>query len=534
MNAAPLLALVLGAGLGLASAQDDVQGTTAGSATPSDLSSAMQETLRRDPAVAASLAARILQSPIGERISQANDSAQRLADIRKWVDANPDAAARLAVGLAQDDQAGNHDFQETLLRNTDHSFQIDAARVRDSTYGHLRKNGLDSKLMRSDGEMSEEERREIIKTMFEGQGGMSNQIVTEAKDGQHPGGAAGTPGAAGLSAGYYDRLSRLNLRGYSPQLMAIQSALNQRSAPGAPKLLETGKLDYETLSYPAYGMRYDLRNLETRLRLQENFELARLAGLGGTYRPEQLLDPQVEALLKQKAAGAKVSPHFSARRLALERAAAALHGFEAAAQGARDPKGITRGLLMALGDKQKEAARWIRVASLEEEIQRIESKAGFLSPELKEFIAGCPVPETGRSAYLRRGEGYEKALLKMQANAEGSIRKLEADDWQTTVAAVETALDENAVLGKDLDRNIHDFVITPYRLRSLYAPQPRWRGLLDSAVESYLPASSWGRRIREQSRQRETLKDVFAKIATGDLDAAHTILSSAEPAPNQK
>ncbi|MCX5797831.1 MAG: hypothetical protein NTY77_20265 [Elusimicrobia bacterium] len=529
-----VLPWLLVAVLGLARADDEVAGTASDSATQSDVSRAMQETLRRDPAVAASLAARILRSSIADRISTSADPAQRLGEIRKWVDANPDAAAHLAVGLAQDDQEGAHRFEQTVLRNTDRSFQIDAARVRDSTYGQLKKSSLDSKLMRADGAMSEEEKREILKTMFEGQGGMSNQIITEAKDDKRPGGAAGAPGAAGLAAGYYDRLSRLNLRGYSPQLMAIQSALNQRRAPGAPKLLETGKLDYETLSYPAYGMRYDLRNLETRLRLQENLELARLAGLEGRYRPEQLLDPQVEALLKQKTSALKTSPRFAARRIALERAAAALRDFEAAALRARDPNGITRGLLADLGSKQKEAARWITVASLEEELQRIESEAGFLSPELKALIAGCPVAEASRGAYQRRGEGFEQALLKMKANAEDSIRRLEADDWQATVAAVEAALAENAVLRKDLSRNIRDFVKTPFQLRSLYAPQPRWRGLLEGALERYLPGTSWGRRLRERSRQRATLADVFAKIATGDLEAAHTILASTEPGPVRK
>jgi len=316
--------------------------------------------------------------------------------------------------------------------------------------------------------------------------------------------------------------------------MALQSALNLRSVPGAPKLLETGKLDYETLSYPAYGMRYDLRGLEARLRLQENYELARLAGLEGKYRPEQLLDPQVEALLKRKTAGAKTSPRFAARRRAQERAAAALREFEAAALRARDPQGITRGLLATLGAKQKEAARWITVASLEEELQRIESESGFLSPELKELIAGCPVAEASRGAYLRRGEGFEKALLKMKANSEDCIRKLDAPDWGAAVPAVEAALAENAVLRKDLSRDIRDFVNTPYRLRALYAPQPRWRELLESAVASYLPGTGWGRRLREQSRQRETLKDVFAKIATGDLEAAHAILASAGPGPAQQ
>ncbi len=517
-----LLVLVLSATLGLAGAQDDIAGTAAKPGSQSDVSRAMQETLRRDPAVADSLAARILQSDIAERISRAADTPQRLADIHEWINANPDAAAHLAIGLAQDDQESSHRFEETVLRNTDRNFKIDAAHVRDSIYGRLKKNSLDSKLTRADGEMTEEEHREILKTMFEGQGSMSNQIIIEAKDDQRPGGA-------GLSAGYYDRLSRLNLRGYSPQLMAIQNSLNQRRVPGAPKLLETGKLDYETLSYPAYGMRYDLRNLETRLRFQTNYELARLAGLEGKYRPEQLLDPQVKALLKQKTAAAKISPHFAARRLALERAAAALREFQATVLRAQDPNGITRELLASLGAQQKEAARWITVASLEEELQRVGSEAGFLSPELKELIAGCPVLPEIRAAYLRRGEGFEKALLKMQANSETSIRRLKADDWQAAVAAVEAALADNATLRKDLARNIRDFVNTPYHLRSLYSPQPRWRELLESAVERYLPGTRWGRRLSAQARQREILKDVFAKIATGDLDAAHAILASAEP-----
>ncbi|MDD5627670.1 MAG: hypothetical protein PHU21_01305 [Elusimicrobia bacterium] len=521
-----LLPWLLGAVLGLAGAQDDVAGSAAEGKTPSELSRAMQETLRRDPSVAASLAARILRSDIGERISTAADPGQRLAEIRKWVVDNPEAAAHLAVGLSQDDQEGQRRFEAAVLRNADRSFKIDSARVRDSTYGHLRKSSFDSKLMSQDGAMTDEEKREIIKTMFEGEGGMSNQIVTEAEKDKSAG-AAG-PGAAGLAAGYYDRLSRLNLKGYSPQLMAIQSALNQRRAPGAPKLLETGKLDYETLSYPAYGMRYDLGNLEKRLRLQQNLELARLAGLGGKYRPEQLLDPAVEALLKQKAASAQLPPRFAARRLALERAAAALRAFEAAALRAKDPNGISRGLLAELGAKQKEAARWITVASLEEELQRLSAEAGFLSPELKDLVAGCPFDEGSRSAYLRRGESFEKALLRMKANAEDSLRRLQAEDWQAQVAPVEAALKENAVLRKDLSRNIRDFVNTPFRLRSLYAPQPRWRGLLEGAVESYLPGTSWGRRLRERSRQRATLKDVFAKIASGDLEAAHTILASTE------
>jgi hypothetical protein len=230
--------------LGLCAAEDEVAGTAADT-SQSDLARAFLESLQRDPSMAGSLAARINESRIAGRISGSSDPQQRLADLRKWVGENPDAAANLAVGLAQDDQEGSHRFEEAVLRNTSRSFQIDHAHVRDSTYGRLKKSSLDSKLMRTDEAMSEEEKREILKTMFEGQGGMSNQIVTEA---QGTKGAEGAAGAAGLAAGYYDRLSQFNLRGYSPQLMAMQSSLNQRRVPGSPKLLETGKLDYETLS----------------------------------------------------------------------------------------------------------------------------------------------------------------------------------------------------------------------------------------------------------------------------------------------
>jgi hypothetical protein len=530
MTPAPALLLLL---LGLAAAQDDIAGTAAETGR-SELARAFMESLQHDPSVADSLAARISESRIAGRISGASDPQQRLADIRKWVGENPDAAAHLAVGLAADDQEGSRRFEETVLRNTERSFQIDAARVRESTYGRLKKSSLDSKLMRADEAMAEEEKQEIIKTMFEGQGGMSGRIITEAPGARGGDGAAGGPGAAGLAAGYYDRLSGLNLKGYSPQLMAIQSSLNARRVPGTPKLLETGKFDYQTLSYPAHGMRYDLRNLEARLRYQKNAELARLAGLAGKYQPQELLDPSVEAELLKSAASAKLDPGFSRRIAALERAAAALRDFEAAALQAKEPGGITRGLLVSLGSKQKEAARWITLASLEEELQRLENESGFLSAELKEIIAACPVPEGTRAAYLRRGEGFENALLKMRSNARDAARRLESDAWQSSIAAIEAALRENAVLRKDLGRNIRDYVNIPYRLVSLSRPQPRWRTLLDGTVERWLPGTAWGRRLRGEARQRGLLKDVFAKFASGDLEAAHTILAASEPAPAGK
>ena len=523
------LPVLLGVLLGLARGQDDVIGVAAEDAPSSQTTRAMVETLRQDPGVADSLASRILRSGIGERISGAADPAQRLAEIRKWVLENPESAAQVAIGLSRDDEEGSRRFESAVLRNTSRSFQVNADHVSKSTFGRLKDSSVKSKLMGRDAEMSEEEKREILKSMFEGQGGMSNQIVNQAEDNKDPAAAAGAVGGAGLAGAYYDRLSGLNLRGYSPQVMAIQSALNQRRAPGAPKLVETGKLDYETLSYPAYGMRYDLRNLEARLRFQRNFALARLAGLEKKYRPEQLLEPEVEALLLRKAAGAKTSPRFDRRRAALERAAAALARFAAAAEPAKDPRNLSRGLLLALGSAQKDAARWITVAALEEELQRLESEGGFLTPELKAVIAACPAPPATRAAYLRRGAGFAAAWDRMKANAEQSLRRLEADDWQAAAAAVGAAQAENAALRKDLGRNIQDFVDTPYRLRGLSQDPGRWRRMLDDAVERVLPGSQWGRRLRQRSVERATLLDVFDKIAAGSLDAAHTILSAGAP-----
>ena len=522
-------ALLLGFHLGLARAQDEAPGAAAAASAPSDTENGMQDSLRQDPAVADSLAARIARSDIGGRISDASDPAQRVADIRRWIGENPDSAAHLALGLAQDDQEGGHRFESAVLRNMSRSFGVDAEHVGQSTYGRLRKSNSDSKLMGADAGMTEEERREILKSMFEGQGGMSNQIVTQKDAGKSPPGAPGGAGAAGLSANYYDRLSRLNLRGYSPQVLAIQNALNQRSAPGSPRLAETGKLDYATLSYPAFGMRYDLRNLELRLRYQENLELARRLHLDGRYRPEQLLDPAVGSALRQKAGAAGLDPRFARRRLALESAAEALRRFETAAAAAQAPNGLTRGALIALGARQKEAARWITVAALEEELQYLESAGGFLTPALRSLITACPAPTADRAAYLRRGEGLAGAWLGMKTAAQAWARALEADDWQSAARSVGPALAEGTRLRQDLSRGVRDFTLTPSLLNASCQPQPRWREALAAAMERYLPATRWGREERGRRARCDALKDVFGKIAAGDMAAAHAILAAAEP-----
>ena len=213
----------------------------------------------------------------------------------------------------------------------------------------------------------------------------------------------------------------------------------------------------------------------------------------------------------------------------MQRAAAAVKDFDSSALPARDPMRISRALLMTLGSKQKEASRWITVASLEEELERLEQQEGFLSADLLNAIAHAPLDEGTRASYKRRGEDYLKKLKTIKANDQKAIDGLESDGWVAQIDAIEASLNANAVLRKDLQRNITDFVNTPYRLDSLYPPKPRWREMMDSAVKTYLPSLAYSRELRATDKQRALLKDVFSKIAVGDLDAAHTILASYEP-----
>lgn len=504
---------------------ESIEGAAQTEISQEGLAREMQERIQADPAVADSLAQRISRSSLAERFSQSPDEAARLAAIRRWVASDPASAARLAVGLAKDDAEGSHRFENALNHTVwvSHEAKINKNK---GAFGRLKKAGVDSKLMKKDVQMTEEEQSEIINVLFEGRSGKSSQIITQEERGKP--GKEGAGASAALSTSYYDRLSQTNLRGYSPQLQAIQSALNSRRAPGAPKLIETGKLDYETLSYPGYGMRFDAGNLERRLRYQRNFALAQLAGRERELSAEQLLDPSIEIQLKtQAAAKGKPNARFERRQAHLERAQAAVRDFERAALAAKDPAKITRDLLMTLGSKQKEAARWITAASLEEELQWVESQEKFLSPELAAAIAACPVPGGAKDAYRRRGEKYRESLSKLKTNDETAVKALESDGWLSQMEAVQKILDENASLRQNLSRNIQDYVRAPFRLAALGAPKPRWRALLDRYVKRYLPSTAYARGLMKEDSERNLLKDVFVKIASGDLDAAHTILASA-------
>lgn len=487
--------------------------------------------IQSDPAVADSLAARIERSKIGPNISAAGERQRRLADIRAWIEANPQAAARLAVGLARDDANGTTAFEDLVTSSVEGSHLSINPRYKygKGLYGNLNRHAHDSKLAKQQSDdLSDEEQREILKNMFEGQGGQSNKIITQKAEGKKPGEAerGGTPGRGTLSSAYYDRLSQSNLRGYSPQLQALQSALNLRRAPGAPRLIETGKLDYETLHYPAYGMRFDVGNLQRRLDYEKALTLARLLGEERGYTPEQLADPAVQKQLAAKAAGKALPEAFARRQAALARAAAALADFEQAAAAAKDPARVSPALLVELGGKQKEAARWITVASLEEELQRLDAELATITPDLYQTVQQCPAAPAEREAYMHRGEWFEAALKKLRADDSEAIARLQAEDWAANVAGVEARLASGGALRKDLSRNLEDYRSTAYRFAQSADGRPAWRQSVDGMVVRFLPGTSYARRLRSLESERSRLKDVFAKIAAGDLDAAHMVLAS--------
>jgi hypothetical protein len=493
---------------------------------------AIKEKIQNDPNIAAGVAMRITRSRLSARITQAPDAETRQQEVLAWVQANPGDAAMLGLGLAADEKTGTHDFENSALgaANAGPKFEFNQDSKK-GLFGRLRKSGLDSKLMKKNGEsIADEEMREHLNTMFGGEGGQSSKIITQQTEGSHSS-KGGVVGAGGFDNSYFNRLSAGNLHGYSPQLQSLQSALNQRRVPGAPKLIETGKLDYETLSYPAYGIKYDIKNLEDRLRLETNYALAKALGMEKTLTQDQLMDPAVEEKLKAQAAakGVKLSPRFQLRLEALSRAAAAVKTFDATALPARDPMQISRAMLGSLGTEQREAARWISLASIEEELERLEQQEGFVSPELLAMIDRAPVDEGTRGAYKRRGEDYRKKLATIKANDNAAAAALQADDWASKIDGIQSALEASASLRKDLGRNIQDFVNTPYRLDALISGKPRWRQVVDDLAKRYFPSTAYSRQLLGEDKQRALLKDVFVKIAAGDLEAAHTILGAYEP-----
>ena len=499
----------------------------AGNVVGNDGSSAaadMHKQLEGDPGLQEALIDRILESKIAGAISAETDRAKRRADVSAWVKSDLGAASEIAVGLARDEAAGTHLFENTTVKYLKMTYK--RRNISGGAFGVLKGAAKTSKLTTlSDQQAGEEEKREALRTLFEGTGSQGGKVITgQAPEGKAAG--AETPASAALANSFYDRLSAGNIRGYSPQLMSLQSALNTRRPPGAPALIETGKLDYATLSYPAYGLKFDLGNLEERLRRARIAELATLGGVQLTER--DMKDPNLEARLLAKVPADKLKKRFAARAAANARAQAALAAFQAAAEKSKDPNQITKGLLIELSGRQREAARWLTAASLEEELARIESEEGFLTADLLAAIDAVPAAAPTRESYKRRGESYKERLAKLKANAQASLDALQSDAWLSRINEIDKMMAESQSLRRNISRDISDYRLIPFRIGEAVLRQPRWREFLDDILVKYAKSTSYGREVANRRGKLSRFLSIFGQIASGDIDGAHLSLVNAE------
>ena len=487
---------------------------------------AVKERLAQDPAAAESLANRLFHSRLSGALTDERDADARLAAIRDWIAKDPDSAARLAIGLAADEKNGDTHFEDSLFRQTLITVE-DNPGAKNNVFGRLTRAAKDSKLIKKQAEeLNEDEQRELLRTLFEGKGAQSEKVLTQKDDGKS---STEKPAAGPATAysGYYDRLSGGNLRGYSPQLLAMQSALNVRRPPGAPRLGETGKLDYATLSYPGHGMRYDLGNLDERLRRERIAQLARLAGQTLTARDWQ--DPALEAKLRAKAPTDKLSPRLARRAALLEKARKAAADFDTAAAKSKDTNAITKGLLVELSRDQKEASRWIAAAALEEELSRLEAEEGFLSPELLSAIDALPAPTAQREAYKTRGAALRAKYAQAKSNALKAQGLLESSAWASSLAEVDRLVAANQSLRRNLLRDVEVFSRVPWRIHEYRVVQARWREVLDGLALRWAPGTAFARAVALRRSRLSLYLGVFAQVAAGDLDAAARSFAAAEP-----
>lgn len=483
----------------------------------------MRKQLEENPDLREALVDRMMLSKIAGAISDELDDGKKRSDVRSWVQGDTASAAEVALGLAKDEADGTRLFENTLVKHLKQTFRRN--NTNRGAFGVLKDAAKTSRLAgHPDQRAGEEEKRELLRSLFEGKGSHSESVIT----GSAPTAASDTPMSAALANSFYDRLSADNMRGYSPQLLSFQNELNARRPPGALTLVETGKLDHKTLSYPAYGLRYDLGNLEARLR---RARLAALAALGGVQLTERdMKDPNLEARLLSKTPMDRLPKRFLARAAANGRAKAALEAFETAAARSKDPNQITKALLIELSDRQREVARRLTAASLEEELARVESEEGFLTADLLAAVDAVPAPVHARESYKRRGESYQERVLKLKANAQKSLDALQSSAWLSRIAEIEPLLAENRNLRRNLSRDIADYRLVPYRVVEGVLKQPRWREIIDDMIVKYMTSTSSGRKIASRREKRSRFLGIFRQIASGDLEGAHLSLVNAEGA----
>ena len=359
MRALCLVALLAASARAQSEQPPEVGGATETQNEETDLIRRASEALSDNAGMRASLANRLLHSSLADRLTGGEKDPERAqAAAEQWIADNPNDAANLAVGFAKDDEAGTQEFETSLRERVSRYLQLNPDRYQ-GILGVLGAAGKESKLIKKlEKKMDEEEQRELMKRLFEGQGGEQSRTLKQPEGGPQ-GQGAGQPGGPGAVAGSsaYDRLTELNPSGYSPEVLALQSALNAQRPAGSPKLIETGRLDYATLAQPSFALRADLAKQDLSLSARRAWALARALGREREFSNEQYSDKGVQMMLERAAGSAKLPVRLERRRAALQKAKDAIGDFEREAARMQNPASINRAALRTLSIKQKEASR---------------------------------------------------------------------------------------------------------------------------------------------------------------------------------
>ncbi|MBI5243979.1 MAG: hypothetical protein HY922_09935 [Elusimicrobia bacterium] len=476
-----------------------------------ELARRMKAALKDDPAAADSLAGRILESSLADQFEAPKRGDLRGA-IRDWILQNPADAAFLAVGFAKDDREGNRDFEKSLYTQVSRSFELNPSRDQ-GLLGRLKAAGSESQGLVKDLDMDDDERRELLRRMFEGGSKAEGRVGARGGEGGSRKGEEPSKGLSYAGDALYDRLSAGNPTGYSPQVQQLQSELNLTLAPGAPKLIETGRLDYPTLHHPYYALAYDAERLDAAYSAHLAWAQARSLGLAGRYSAEQYRDPAVQRKLDKRSKG-KAPPSFARRREALDAAAKSVKEFDVEAERTKDPKAITAKALKALSAKRRDAARWIVAAALEEDLSRLEQFRGFLTPLLVETIRrAAPDPESAE-LYLKRGAELEKKVDEAAARMRKAVESLRKDSFAETLAEADSELRRSKRASRILASDIALYTEAPGRLEAAGkgGSSGLWARLEDWLLRLF-PNASASRRIAAARRARAESLEEFLRMA---------------------
>ncbi|MBI4385757.1 MAG: hypothetical protein HY551_00090 [Elusimicrobia bacterium] len=504
-------------------------GTTLSVMQDEELIKEVQRLLDRDPEARRKLARRVEASSLGGYLSGSEGAPFSIDAVEAWVLEHSEQAAQLAVGFARDDRDGTRVFEESLYRRVVRFYQLNPGR-RGGILGALDQAGRESSEIIGQAGISEEQQREILKKIFEGRGGESNKVLTAPEASVQPlERESGAGGAIFAGETLYDRLSGVNPTGYSPQVQTYQSALNARRVPGAPRVLETGRLDYSTLAHPYYELRHDLDRVSRDFQKYKIWELSRMLNLDRGLRPEDYENERLLGDLEAAARGKRISPRLLRRESALARARQALAGLWNEVDATRDPSRITGELLRALASRQKEAARWITAASLEADLQRLESRQDFWTEELQKSIRQVPVPESVRQAYLSQGPKLLSRIARVEEYDRKALECLEGANYLARWAEAGRLIEAARVLREHWERDVQLLASIPPQLLEAWERKPYWRKVLDRCILWLAPRSRYGGRIRARQERFSGFYRAFGRIAIGDFEPAYQGLNAVKP-----